>query len=133
MLGANSKENVYEGFNIFIKIPSSIPQKEEGTSMVYGFKKWGGGCRKSPDSADKADITDCIIVTCLPTYSVLILQDRKPQTPSKSPFISLSCKLLQVTNAALIQWMKVSPTHILYFQAHNQNRWTAQASKQSIK
>lgn len=43
MLGANSKENVYEGFNIFIKIPSSIPQKEEGTSMVYGFKKWGGG------------------------------------------------------------------------------------------
>lgn len=40
LLGANSKENVYEGFNIFIKIPSSIPQKKEGTSVVYGFKKW---------------------------------------------------------------------------------------------
>lgn len=65
-----------------------------------------------------------------------MLQDRKPQASSKSSFISLSRKLLQVTNIALIQWMKVSPTHIFYFQTHNQNQQTAQANlinKESIK
>lgn len=40
--------------------------------MVYGLKKNGGGvvCRKSPDSADKADIIDCITVNCLPTILI---------------------------------------------------------------
>ena len=33
--------------------------------MVYGLKKFFW--RKTSDSADKADITDCIIVNCLPT------------------------------------------------------------------
>jgi len=53
------------------KDPLFNSSKKEGTSLVYGFKKMGvGGSRKSPDSADKADITDCIIVNCLPTILI---------------------------------------------------------------
>lgn len=81
--------------------------------MVYSLKK---KLSKTADSADEVDITDYIIVNCLPT----ILTENTAGREAKN--ILLSCILLQ--NALLIQWIKVTSllmTYILHFQIYHQN------------